>query len=93
MEQKHIAKSKEILNMISESDDLENQRNHFVGLNQTIIPLFKNAKGFSNIIFVQKCPMANSNKGASWLSTKEEIRNPYYGDAMMTCGSVIDSIQ
>ncbi|PVW13489.1 efflux RND transporter periplasmic adaptor subunit [Marixanthomonas spongiae] len=93
MEQKHIAKSKEILKMISESDDLEDQRNHFVGLNQTIIPLFKNMENNSETIFIQKCPMANSNKGASWLSTEEEIRNPYYGDAMMTCGSVIDSIE
>jgi len=23
---------------------------------------------------------------------EEEIRNPYYGDAMLTCGSVIDSL-
>ena len=93
MEQKNIKKSKELLSMISESDDLENQRNHFVGLNQTIIPLFKNVEGFSKTVFVQKCPMANSNKGASWLSTEQEIRNPYYGEAMMTCGSVVDSIE
>jgi len=93
MEQKNIKKSKELLSMISESDDLENQRNHFVGLNQTIIPLFKNVESFSNTVFVQKCPMANSNKGASWLSTEQEIRNPYYGEAMMTCGSVVDSIE
>ncbi|NNC61403.1 MAG: DUF3347 domain-containing protein, partial [Eudoraea sp.] len=34
------------------------------------------------------CPMANSNKGADWLSSSKEIRNPYYGEAMLTCGSV-----
>ena len=25
--------------------------------------------------------------------TEEEIKNPYYGDAMLTCGSVIDTIR
>jgi membrane fusion protein, copper/silver efflux system len=32
--------------------------------------------------------MADSNKGADWLSLEKEIRNPYYGDAMLSCGSV-----
>ncbi|RFN59945.1 efflux RND transporter periplasmic adaptor subunit [Marixanthomonas ophiurae] len=93
MEQSHITKSKKLLKTISENEDLETQRSHFVMLNRTIIPLFKNIEGLSKTAFIQKCPMANSNKGASWLSTEEEIRNPYYGEAMMTCGSVIDSIQ
>ena len=37
--------------------------------------------------------MANNNKGAFWISADTEIRNPYYGDAMLTCGSVIDTVQ
>ncbi|WP_339702631.1 efflux RND transporter periplasmic adaptor subunit [uncultured Marixanthomonas sp.] len=93
MEQSHVKKTNQLLGIISESNDLENQRSHFVRLNETMIPLLKNVKGISEIIFIQKCPMANTNKGASWLSNKQEIRNPYFGEAMMTCGSVIDSIQ
>ena len=50
-------------------------------------------QGFPSTIYIQKCPMANNNKGAIWLSTDEEIRNPYYGDAMLTCGSVIDTLK
>ena len=38
--------------------------------------------------FVQYCPMAMDNEGADWLSTEEQIRNPYFGDKMMKCGSV-----
>jgi len=34
--------------------------------------------------------MANNNKGAKWLSVEAEIRNPYYGDAMLSCGSVVE---
>jgi Cu(I)/Ag(I) efflux system membrane fusion protein len=32
--------------------------------------------------------MAFDNKGAYWLSETKEIRNPYFGDKMMTCGEV-----
>jgi Cu(I)/Ag(I) efflux system membrane fusion protein len=30
--------------------------------------------------------MADSNKGADWLSQKKEILNPYFGSAMLKCG-------
>jgi Cu(I)/Ag(I) efflux system membrane fusion protein len=36
--------------------------------------------------------MANNNKGAVWLSAEKDIMNPYYGDAMLTCGNVIEII-
>ncbi len=36
----------------------------------------------------QYCPMAFDNKGAFWLSDSEKILNPYFGDAMLTCGNV-----
>jgi hypothetical protein len=32
--------------------------------------------------------MANNNKGALWLSEVKEIKNPYFGSKMLTCGSV-----
>jgi|TARA_R100000479_G_scaffold33554_4_gene14306 Cu(I)/Ag(I) efflux system membrane fusion protein len=93
IEQNQINKSYQLIKTISESESLEKQRNFFIEFNEAMIPIFKNAEGISETIFIQKCPMANSNKGASWLSDKQEIKNPYYGQAMLTCGSVIDSIQ
>ena len=79
------------LDAISASSKLETQRDHFVPLNENIVgivlkmPLVKN-------IYIQKCPMANNNKGAMWLSNEKLVKNPYYGEQMLTCGSVIDSI-
>lgn len=93
MEQSHIKKSIEMLDAISENDILENQRDHFVILNENIVPIAMNVKGTDPMLYVQKCPMANNNKGAVWLSTEMDIRNPYYGDAMLTCGSVIEAIE
>jgi len=91
MEQSHIKKSIEMLDAIAKNEDLENQRDHFVILNENMVVIAMNVKG-ATPIYVQKCPMANNNKGAVWLSTEKDIKNPYYGDAMLTCGSVIEEI-
>ena len=38
--------------------------------------------------YVVHCPMAFDNSGGDWLSVKPEVLNPYFGDAMLRCGSV-----
>jgi len=93
MEKSHFEQSLKMLNAISTSDNIENQREHFVILNENLIALTMNTEQGSDMLYVQKCPMANNNKGAMWLSAEKEIRNPYYGDAMLTCGSVIEEIK
>lgn len=37
------------------------------------------------------CPMAADNKGADWLQKHKEVRNPYYGKSMLTCGTLVES--
>lgn len=93
MEQSHINKSIEMLDAIATHDNLENQRANFVILNENIIPIVMHINGSEPILYVQKCPMAHNNKGAVWLSSDKDIRNPYYGDTMLTCGSVIETVQ
>lgn len=93
MEKTHFSKIIEMLNAIAVNQDIENQRTHFVILNENMVAIASNLNSLDDTLYVQQCPMANSNKGAVWLSAEEEIRNPYYGDAMLTCGSVIDSIK
>lgn len=41
----------------------------------------------------QYCPMAFDNKGAFWLSDSDKILNPYFGDAMLTCGNVEEELK
>lgn len=52
--------------------------------------LFHSLKKFQVSVagYRQFCPMAMDNKGAFWLSDSEKILNPYFGDAMLTCGNV-----
>jgi Cu(I)/Ag(I) efflux system membrane fusion protein len=41
--------------------------------------------------YYEFCPMALDG-GAYWLSTEQKIRNPYFGDKMLTCGSVKETL-
>ncbi len=72
---------------ISEASNIKEQRNHFKHLSSHLgsaIQLF----GVNEKVYNQFCPMADNNKGAYWLSKEEKVLNPYFGDAMLTCGEV-----
>ncbi|MDO6675194.1 efflux RND transporter periplasmic adaptor subunit [Tenacibaculum sp. 1_MG-2023] len=72
---------------IAETSDIKEQRNHFKHLSSHLgsaIQLF----GVNEKVYNQFCPMADNNKGAYWLSKEEKVLNPYFGDAMLTCGEV-----
>ncbi|TZF84866.1 DUF3347 domain-containing protein [Pedobacter sp. BS3] len=73
--------------------DLKIQRDLFVLLNNDLMPIFRHAKLTAGSIYVQYCPMADNGNGAYWLSSSKEIRNPYYGNEMLTCGSVKEKIR
>ncbi|MCB7481497.1 efflux RND transporter periplasmic adaptor subunit [Christiangramia sediminis] len=89
----HLEKINEMLQAISKNKDLEKQRDHFRILSQQMIAIVSNVEELDKTIYVQHCPMANSNKGADWLSQSAEVRNPYYGEAMLTCGEVTSEIK
>ncbi|WP_424494093.1 DUF3347 domain-containing protein [Salinimicrobium sp. GXAS 041] len=67
--------------------DMAHQREHFDILSVDLVDLLE-ITGSSGTLYQQFCPMYNDNKGAIWLSTSEEIRNPYFGQSMLTCGKV-----
>ncbi|NNL33638.1 MAG: efflux RND transporter periplasmic adaptor subunit [Flavobacteriaceae bacterium] len=78
-------------NEISKSNDIMVQRNHFKTLSTHLtkaVQLF----GVNETVYSQYCPMADNNSGGYWLSLENEIRNPYFGDAMLKCGSVKQTI-
>jgi len=78
---------------IGENDDnIEHQREHFEILSTDLSDLIK-LLGTDRTLFVDKCPMYNDGKGGKWISETKEIKNPFYGDKMMKCGSVISTIK
>ncbi|GAB4340163.1 MAG: DUF3347 domain-containing protein [Flammeovirgaceae bacterium] len=74
--------------LIANATDVEKQREAFYSLSRTIYALTKTVKPVDSEIYKQYCPMAFNDKGAFWLSKDKEIKNPYFGDKMLTCGVV-----
>jgi len=68
--------------------DMKSLRDQFKPFSSDLIRLVGSMKNLPATIYVQFCPMADNNKGASWMSLQEEIKNPYFGDKMLSCGVV-----
>ena len=77
---------------ISTNKEVAHQRDHFITLSKNMIDLIKTAKP-TEAVYLQHCPMANGGKGADWLSKENFVRNPYYGNRMLTCGKVVETIK
>lgn len=78
---------------ISTESELKAQRKLFSSLSNEIATLVRGSKLSAGSIFIEYCPMANNNEGAYWLSNEKEIKNPYFGDMMLRCGSVKETLQ
>lgn len=72
-------------------DDLDRQRAEFLQLSDLLIGLGQGSGVGQDTLFIQYCPMADDFSGAYWISQDREIKNPYFGDAMLTCGEVRDT--
>ena len=84
---------KALLESLQKTEDIEVQRELFRLISNEMIQWASTTQSVSSKLYVQFCPMANNNKGAKWLSSEEQIRNPFYGDVMLTCGSVVEVIE
>lgn len=78
----HIQHQKSLIDLRASYQDISNQ---MIAIAKTFQPL-------DDTLYVQHCPMANSNKGAEWLSLNKEIENPYFGSSMLKCGETINVI-
>jgi hypothetical protein len=85
-------KASEQAAIIASSTDLTGQRTAFSLLSNEMKTLVKGHVS-SGALYLKYCPMANNNTGAYWLSNEKKIMNPYFGDQMLHCGSVKETIQ
>ena len=77
---------------MADTKDIEKQRELFSQFTEKVEPLFKESIS-EGAIYKQFCPMAFEGKGGYWISNAEEIRNPYYGEKMLKCGKVTETIK
>ena len=89
---KSIGNIRTTANNIAATDDIEKQREHFATLSNEAYDLAKSF-GAGKTVYHEHCPMALNDKGAMWLSESKEIKNPYYGEKMLSCGTVEEIIE
>ncbi len=73
--------------------DMDSARDHLETVSEGLLKLLKATNYSGRTIYVDFCPMAKNNQGAIWLSTKEEIENPYFGSSMLGCGEIHEKIE
>jgi len=67
------------------------QREHLASLSEDIYDLIE-LFGSPQKLYQDHCPMFKDSKGAIWLSENKEIKNPYYGSKMISCGEIEETI-
>jgi hypothetical protein len=78
---------------ISKASNLSEIRKTFSSLSNEMKTVVKAGQLSKGELYLEYCPMANNNTGAYWLSNEKEIKNPYFGDKMLKCGSVKETIR
>jgi hypothetical protein len=73
---------------IAGKQDLAAQRAAFQRLSDNVTILARKGPR-EQPVFVAYCPM----KKAYWLTEVAEIKNPYYGNSMLTCGNLSDTLR
>ncbi len=64
--------------------DIEVARKHFADLSTAVVPVFQAAAIPGTTAYM--CSM----KQSSWIQRRKDVENPYYGKAMLTCGTPIE---
>ncbi len=74
---------------ISQTENIEKQRVYFASLSISMHDVVKTTKPNKEAVYYSYCPM----KKSYWLSENNNIKNPYFGSSMLTCGKVTEVIQ
>jgi uncharacterized protein YdbL (DUF1318 family) len=72
--------------------DINAKRKEFEMIADAMWTLTRTVRYKGQKVYWQYCPMAFNDKGAYWMSNERQIKNPYFGDKMLNCGSVEDSL-
>ncbi len=85
----HQLKDVEMLgHKVMHAANIEEARQAFESISELLITSFEKQGSPKDTVFMAFCPMAFNNKGARWIQWGEDIENPYFGSAMLTCGEI-----
>lgn len=74
---------------ISKTTFINYQRQYFASLSAAMAALARQAHLSETPVFEDYCPMSKN----IWLSNETAIRNPYFGNRMLTCGKVTATLK
>jgi Cu(I)/Ag(I) efflux system membrane fusion protein len=78
---------------ISDAAGIQKQREHFATLSKATEGAVRSFGPLPDVPVRRFfCPMAFNNKGAYWLQEGETVFNPYFGDAMLRCGEMTETL-
>ncbi|WP_242916474.1 DUF3347 domain-containing protein [Pontibacter liquoris] len=87
-----LGEVKQAASKIAAATAVDAQRAELELLSEATFALTKAFDATGQKLYYQHCPMANNNDGGYWISTVSEIRNPYFGDQMLKCGSTEEEL-
>lgn len=78
------------LTQLHQAEDLETFRKCFAPVSEALALMVESFGIYPpQPVYKMRCPMAFDGQGAVWLQKEKEVRNPYFGEAMPSCGEVI----
>ncbi|MCK5676356.1 MAG: DUF3347 domain-containing protein, partial [Verrucomicrobia bacterium] len=87
----HLATLNAALGKLTKEAPIEQRRERFFQLSQQLAQSIK-VFPIQQPVFQAFCPMAFNDVGAIWLQKSEEVLNPYFGDMMLKCGEIQETI-
>lgn len=90
---KHHSSMIEAVEKADTATDIDELRSAFKNITVNLTKALENQGYDQKTLYIQYCPMAGNNKGATWISEKEKIVNPYMGPQMQSCGKTEKTIK
>ena len=90
---KEYSKFVQALQSMNQAENLESIREDFSILSDEFLVLVRSfgTNGFRTV-YQLHCPMVFDGKGAMWLQKEKQVRNPYFGTAMLKCADRVKLI-
>lgn len=74
---------------VADAPDLDAMREPFAAASRVLQATIEaNGIAAGQPVYVVNCPMAFDFKGERWLQPTEDVANPYFGEAMLSCGTI-----
>lgn len=70
--------------------EIKEQRSGFLAISNVLIEIVKKFGPLNYDTFLLHCPMAVES-GGHWLSNTKDIANPYFGESMSGCGTLVET--